>query len=147
MDIKVWKPLWDILIAYDYEGIYIGMAIETYADGAGSNFILSNAENSVLIVSVSLKISVWKQTASVGLSNDITFQLLNKKYRFQHLHGLILNEHHTFKDLHFKFFKTPWAFSNRAAFLWLNNCYNYSDFSSLSSKGGEKCSVLGDNCT
>lgn len=34
------------------------MAIETYADGAGSNFILSNAENSVVIVSVSLTISV-----------------------------------------------------------------------------------------
>lgn len=86
---------------------YIGMAIETYADDTENNFILSNAENPVVITSVSLTISVQKETASAGLPNHIIFQLLNKKYRFQHLHGLILNVHHTFKDLIFKSFKTP----------------------------------------
>lgn len=120
---------------------------QRHADDAESNFILSNAEKPDVIISANLTISVRKETASVALSNDTTFQLLNKKYRFQHLHGLILNVHHTFKDLHLKSFKTSWAFSNRAAFLWLNNCHNYPDCSSLNSKGGDKCSVLSDNCT
>lgn len=96
---------------------YIGMAIETYEDDAESNFILSNAKKTDVIISANLTIAVRKETASVGLSSNITFQLLNKKYRFQHLHGLILNVHHTFKVLNFKSLKTPCAFSNRAPFL------------------------------
>lgn len=54
---------------------YIWMATETCADDAGSNFIFSNAEKLDMIISAKLTISVRKETASVGLSNDITFQL------------------------------------------------------------------------
>lgn len=81
---------------------YIAMAIETYADDAKCNFILSTAGELDVIISANATISVQKETASVGLSNDNISQCLNKKYRFQHLHGLILNVHHTFKDLNFK---------------------------------------------
>lgn len=91
---------------------YIAMAIETYVDDAKSNFILSTAGELDVIISANETISVQKETASVGLSNDNIFQWLNKKYRFQHLHGLILNVHHAFNDLNFKSFKTPRVFSN-----------------------------------
>lgn len=51
-----------------------------------------------------------------------------KKYRFQHLHGLILNAHHTFKYLNLKCFKTPWPIAKKLSFLVIKQLSQLSRF-------------------